>query len=397
MNLKLIALSCLFLSSQISYLYGSVAPIVILFGFFLCLLLLLSGNIKSKYTLGEWFGLFLYSSMLALSVALFFWGEYGPFPPRTLYLTAIVQFLIFILLLNLNDSEINGAKNIVLISLLIELFVVLGQFSFVSYGFGFEQKNEIDFIGIGGTMHNPNNTSVSIASMFFAVYIWSVTVKKHGTLYWAITLLTCFGVFYTLSRTAFYFLLVFLLVAVVNKYYVASFKKRLLMVFIVGVMAFLCTSYFVYLNGVVSQGSNELVGRSYDRIFSVVNIDSDDSVAFRLVSYVRLLDNIFNLGIGSFSDLNYFVFFEHGDDPLAKVNPHAFIPEYSFLFGYMGLFVSVGLVLYHSTVVFLNKNVDVLFRLVCIMAIIFFQSVPSSILVNPIFFAPFFLISKVRK
>ena len=63
----------------------------------------------------------------------------------------------------------------------------------------------------------------------------------------------------------------------------------------------------------------------------------------------------------------------------------------------MGLFVSVGLVLYHSTVVFLNKNVDALFRLVCIMAIIFFQSVPSSILVNPIFFAPFFLISKVRK
>ena len=89
MNLKLIALSCLFLSSQISYLYGSVAPIVILFGFFLCLLLLLSGNIKAKYTLGEWFGLFLYSSMLALSVALFFWGEYGPFPPRTLYLTEI--------------------------------------------------------------------------------------------------------------------------------------------------------------------------------------------------------------------------------------------------------------------------------------------------------------------
>ena len=55
----------------------------------------------------------------------------------------------------------------------------------------------------------------------------------------------------------------------------------------------------------------------------------------------RLIESLGSLGFGSLSDQNYGEFFQPLDPLLATINPHSYMVEMSFLFGYPGLLLAL--------------------------------------------------------
>ena len=68
-----------------------------------------------------------------------------------------------------------------------------------------------------------------------------------------------------------------------------------------------------------------------------------------------------------------------------KINPHVFFSEYSFLFGYLGFFVSIGLWLVLILKLIKNNTLNGLLKFPIVLSIILLQAVPSSVLVIIVF------------
>jgi hypothetical protein len=127
-------------------------------------------------------------------------------------------------------------------------------------------------------------------------------------------------------------------------------------------------------------GDSDGVVRSVNRVLSLGDVESDSSIGFRLTSHLRLFENITQLGVGTFSDSNYFNFFRSDDFWLMNINPHSYLVEYSFLFGNNGFALILLVFIFILSKILLNFEIRIIFRIVAAIGLIFIQAVPSSML-----------------
>lgn len=335
--------------------------------------------------------------MLVLSICLYFFGD-PSYSERNLIVPAILQIVLFIITLNLirNREEF---KKIALIFAAVSFFesiIVIGQFLYSNTGFGFEKMIEDQYSRylVSGSMGNPNNSAALIGLLSSAVTVFLVLNGKKNIAYIYIFLVFP-ALFITLSRTMMLYLFFNLIAVFVHQSssafdYKISHKFKLASILAIATIVFVTYSLFERFS------DSDTILRSINRLGSIGNIANDESMHFRWIVVNRFFENIFNLGYGSFSDLNYFRYFKSDDGLLMKINPHSYIVEYSFLFGYLGLFV-VGFIFSYSIFGLLRSNIELPFKILFIFGILFIQAVPSSLLTSIYFFIPFIYVAALNR
>lgn len=380
-----ISFSLLILYPQANFLMPGFGKLLFGFGVFLFVLGWRGGNFISHGFL-KYIGLFF--AFLLMHCLLFLFGQAGDFPPRPLYLTGIAV-LVLLFSASILSASIDGflwVSRSVMICLAVELFIVISQFTYLTYGFGLAPKEDESLLTgfLTGSYGNPNNVAVMITLQVFVLYKTGFLMRQPILSNFVI--FSAFGaVFLTMSRTCFVLFSVFILI-----YYIFDKKggqKNIKLIsaarsVLAVALASLAVWYFNYMD---SSGDSIVWGRSLERLMTVSDIGSDDSVDFRWVSHMRLIENLDNLGFGSFSDFSYHKFFHSYDFWLMKVNPHSFLVEMAFLYGYVGFVLALA---FMSFVVFdlIKSGLSTNFFLLFVVSFVFFQMIPSSVLGNPVFF-----------
>jgi hypothetical protein len=275
--------------------------------------------------------------------------------------------------------------------LVVEIGVVGLQFTYISYGVGLAPSDDAArVLWIEGGYGNPNNVALVLA-MLLMVLVISGYVRMLSLFGAALVVATLMAVFVTLSRTALVFLVLFLAGAVLAPKLqhlsittLARAVRRVLLAMVVLGAALLV---LLQRSDVITNLEDlAVVERSLTRVATLSELDQDAGVEFRVLVTLRLIEALDSLGFGSLSDRNYGEFFQAGDDPLATVNPHSYVAEMSFLFGYPGLFMSLAfLVVVIWRILSMRGSRRVLFVLFVISAL-FFQMVPSSLFTLDIYF-----------
>lgn len=358
---------------------------------------LVMGEIKLKHSRENWWLIGLIGCMVVLGALLLFFGSPGEFKGRNLFLYGIVQLALIMITLDLMKNVYfqRVVFNIFLIVIMLESVIIMGQFSFLTFGFGFSKIVEYDndYGLLTGSMGNPNDSAAYLGLLLFSSTAYLVLLGKKRAAY-LLLFLGLPAIFFTLSRTmlVFWVLNLFAIFLTDSKFSKNSLSDRIKSVSFVIFLAGL--SYFVFLY--LEYAQSDVISRALLRASSLGEAKDDNSIEFRFISHYRLFENILNLGLGTFSDLNYYKFFYSSDPWLMKVNPHSYLVEYSFLFGYLGFFVIVGLFVFFVRKILLNKNLPIFFRWVACIGVFFIQAVPSSLLASFYFFVPFVFLWKMR-
>lgn len=322
--------------------------------------------------------------LFILSLILRAVGVSGDFTPRPLFLHSLALIVMLMVAAVLNRTPLlrSRALGVVLIVFVVEILIIFLQFSYITWGYGFAPRSDLaDQAGVlTGSYGNPNNVAV-LVGLFLLLLVQKNVVERN---FFGVVLFAAAGIaiFLTLSRTVlvvYVTMVIYFLVkksggSSVGRFGFSFCAALLILVFVVS--GLLDAGVF---------GKNVVLDRSIDRMASIAAIEQDQSVDFRVVSVKRLWGNYFGLGMGTFSDLNYGRYFESYDSWLAKVNPHSFVAEISFLFGYFGLFFALLLFLFLFRDSYLQSG-SLLFAAYFILVFAFFQSVPSSVLAIPAFF-----------
>lgn len=336
-----------------------------------------------------------------LSLILPFKGGQSYSAQRNIPLFSFMQFLSVILLFNLSKNSQSQYRIflVLLLVFLFEVFIVLGQFTFISFGFGLQPPlDSAEYEGlITGSLGNPNNSATLIGLLTLSTTAYLIINKKFYTAY-LILIISLTAIFLTLSRTMLTIWALNLIAVIIsNKNYntkhdANQYNKWLLLFAPLIVISIITTAYLS-----LNIDQSDVYLRSIERVISLSDAENDESINFRLTSHIRLVENITNLGFGSLSDLNYSNYFESYDPWLMKVNPHSYIAEFSFLFGLPGLvsISSIFIFLFHQII---NKSkLNFSFKALSCFALFFSQSVPSSLVNSVYFFIPFVYIWLIKK
>jgi hypothetical protein len=396
-NLKALALIMIIGSHQLGYLASGGSLILVIIGVFTGVVILTHERISFKSS--DLFLLLLFAMMTFLGVILFVINANEEVRSRPIFFISIAQLFALLLVISL-ARDTDGMKKLMLVLCLlivIEGLVVVGQFTYLTYGVGFSKiiTNEEDPGFISGTLGNPNNSAAMIGLLTF---ILSAYYDHRGNKNIALMVLfmSLIPVFLTLSRTMLIFWalnLLCLLLSDINK--IKLVKGEGLSFSFLGVSVFLICIYFII--NLIENGNSDVIVRSVNRVLSLGDVESDSSIGFRLTSHLRLFENITQLGVGTFSDSNYFYFFRSDDFWLMNINPHSYLVEYSFLFGNIG-FALISLVFISILLkIFLNFEIQIIFRIVAAIGLIFIQAVPSSMLTEIYFLISFIIFTKIEK
>ncbi len=275
--------------------------------------------------------------------------------------------------------------------LVIEVSIVALQAAFLIYGIGFAPTvgDSIQDNLLEGSYGNPNNAAV-VLGLVLMLLITSGYLRLSSFLGALLTTVVLAALFVTLSRTVLIVVVLFLLVVSLwprlDGHLLVRWLRNLrhalpsLLVLGLGVFALMRWSPIADLT---EAGVFE---RSFERVGTLSVLDQDDSVDFRVMSTLRLVQNLDEIGFGTLSDSNYGAFFEAQDPWLATTNPHSYIVEMSFLFGYPGLLLSASfLTLAALRILHVNPEQRLLASLLA-LAVLAFQMVPSSLFPLGLFF-----------
>ncbi len=332
--------------------------------------------------------------MAVMGLLLLIFGEEGHFKSRNLFLWAILQLAAIssLMAISHNRYQLVRIVKVIFTLVLIEIVIILDQFLMISYGVGFSKISEHNetLAMVTGSMINPNDSAAYIGIMLLALTAFYSTNSENGKS--ILLLIIAFpAIFLTLSRTILAFWILNLLAVIMcTQRPIWNFVKLII----------LCSATLLLFNIIFNSlviFDLGVVMRSIERILSFGEIHNDESIDFRIVSHLRLWQNFSNLGLGTFSDLNYKKFFNYGDPWLMTINPHSFLVEYSFLFGYFGLLTVLILFSILIKGVVLNEDLPISFKVISVFAILFIQAVPSSIMSMSFYIMPFLIISKIVK
>lgn len=379
-NLLLVAFFLFLFSVQANFFWTGASRVFYALGFVAALMGLASRAIRK-----DWFLYVLIFSLLFLLTALVpFFGQNGEMASRSLYFYSFTLVFMVLVASAVNENEENrsSALNLIHLSLWVEILVVLLQFSYLTWGVGLVPKTEFaeNTKFITGSFGNPNNVAVVIVLYVLLLINKGSLVRRASTS--ILLALAAVAIFLTLSRTAFVVYATLLVYFFLKDRQGERLGKGLI------------SGYFVLvlLAGVLFGAANSLktsdsmvIERSLTRLETLSAVGEDESVAFRFISMTRLAQAIDRLGLGTMSDLNYRSFFDSSDLWLAQVNPHSFIVEMSFLFGYPGLVIALLLfVVMFIHLVRINKSLVLGSYIGAVFVL--FQSVPSSVMAFPLFF-----------
>lgn len=336
-------------------------------------------------------GYFIAFGMFGLFVQLL--GDLPPGMPPTRPLFFYALTTLALVLSGLVIVRDRGGREFVLsvlcTLLVVEIAIVGLQFSHMSYGVGLAPGQDAmrDHL-IEGSYGNPNNVAVVLAMLLMVLIMAGyVRMSMVGATLVAATLV---ATFVTLSRTALAVLVLFLIAAVLAPKLQSSSiaawlraARRLL-----PVLAVLGAVLLVLQRSGVMTDLEDLavIERALVRVATLPTFGQEASVEWRLVVASRLIESLDSLGFGTLSDQNYGQFFQPLDSSLAAINPHSYLAEMSFLFGYLGLFMALvflgGAVWRIVAVRSSRRLLAVLFGI----SVLFFQMVPSSVFAVDIFF-----------
>lgn len=356
----------LFLFSYIAlYFFGPLGHILNVLAILLLIFSLVTFRIRSIYKIKDIYIIFILFLMMTLAVILNLSGSVSLSVDRTLFLyISIIGFFSVLMIFNSNETSV---FKLIVFLFGFEFFTIILQFTYLYFGFGIQPKVDLGYVTTQGLSINPNNTAVLILLYYF--YLTNVFIENEKLfLYYLFSLMAFIMLLLLLSRTVLIFFIFFFVLTLI---YLLKNNKLInsiliLLISFIGVFIFFNVNLSEYLK--------------FDKLASINQLSSDESTSFRYISLMRLIENFNNLGMGSFSIGDYGRFYEFYDDPLLKINPHMFLSEYSFLFGYMGFFLVFGLFLLLIYSLIKNKSVNPLFKIPLICSILFIQAVPSSVL-----------------
>gem|GEM_PF-3433795 len=334
--------------------------------------------------------LLLFSFLLTMLLSIFGEGDEG----RSLVAAFLVQIALFFLVADLLKSSWGRecVAQIFLAVILVEFFIVFLQFTYLTYGFGLLPASRDDvFLGVTGSQANPNNTATFVGVMSIAVSLYSLYSRKYKTLLVVLVLSSVLS-WLALSRTV--LILVCMNVIFCAWYYMRQSQRGSFLGFIsrastlVFIVAISAIIFFISVVGT----ENDVVERSLERAVSLLSIEEDQSVGFRFVVLQRFFESIPLLGLGTFEDLSYQVFFYPEDPSLMSINPHSLIVEFSFLFGYVGLFVVVSLFSLLVYLIMFKTSLPVFLKVFVCFSLLLSQAVPSSLLAQVYYYLPFVFI-----
>lgn len=369
-----------FVSSQINFIFPGALELAYILIFIFSLVVMSGGEIEKV-----WFKyIILFFVIFVLSLIVYFYGGRGDLPPRPLFVYSFLLVCLFFVGANLNRSEIlrERAFDVVRFSLCFEVFIVFAQFSYLEWGVGLAPRAEnAEWSGsLTGSYGNPNNVSVIIVlTVLFLIVVKKIRFDIFG---FGVLLASGGAVLILLSRTALIGYLTVFFYFFLKESYLVNFKLsgKFLRVF---VLAIICGVLAV---GVNLEGfESNVIARSVAKFSTINALVEDQSTEFRVLSSVRLVENIGRLGFGTMSDLNYGKFFASYDSPLAKMNPHSFIVEISFLFGYVGLVISIIFFCFLFYDIY-SGSVSFVFSCYVMVLFLLFQFVPSTVFRLPMFF-----------
>lgn len=304
---------------------------------FISSLIVFSEAIKPSFMLyRDWISVFSFMPYTLLASYYYLNNPYDGKILSTYFLTILfIPFFVFIFLrlskYYPSEEFYNFILRIIIVFLIGQLIVCVGQITTYILGFGFRVSSEyMDSSMVTGTYFNSNDLAAIILILSYCFTRLEFTVKNNiRIIIWVVVFLL---LIVTGSRSALTLtLMVFLLsrkINIINSLSISLF-------FIVSI--FLTNFLFINTN-------NDVVGRIVSRLETLHNIyqngiNDDGSMNLRIESYIHFLKNFKNLGLGSGEINNYYKFSNNAnfDSWLMFQNPHSLIVEIGYWLGWGGL------------------------------------------------------------
>jgi hypothetical protein len=304
---------------------------------------------------------------------------------------ALAEFYMALLIIHKREdaSFHRFLRFVIVIAFLMEASIALLQYSFFQTGFGLKPVNEEyeAFFMISGSYFNGNDLSVFLATAFFIIY-YSFRKIINGYLMYILMLAVSILLFIANSRSVMALYLFFVLAHAFRQ--LKGARSGLLPTILVCV-ALIVGGNFLYERSLESGG--ETIDKKIERMVAMADMAHDESIQDRSIAYYRFAESLPTLGIGTFEMNNYDRYYESYDFNLLKKNPHNFIIEMSFLYGWLGLAASLLLMGSIIKTIFTNRTYTAFDKLLLVSALLLFVGVPSGILKIPCFFVYFTMIA----
>lgn len=297
-----------------------------------------------------------------------------------------VIFFTWISVQNLRAANAQFLNNTILIYLLIELIIVIGQFSTMTLGYGFRVSEEYPTM-LTGTQANANNLATICIGALLSYTLLSARERAMKTIFvWTIVLAL---LILLASRSA-------LVLAAVTALLVP--KKQRVPLLAAGLLG---VAFAAFTGFSLSESSSlDALSRIFDRLNSFVSMADqgilmDSSMNLRFESYLHYLRNIFNLGAGTGAFGDYMDFFREApfDHTLMSRNPHSLIIEISYWMGYVGLGAFIAFVVFAFFEGTRNPSISTIAILIFIVA----AQIPSSVMGTPLIFFFFLIAAEASK
>ena len=323
-------------------------------------------------------------------------GQKTSFSTRLLFPYAAIQIILFLIAFSGSntESQLKGLNRSLMVYLAVEFIIIIGQFLYLATGHGFAPQpgDDSTFYGITGSKGNPNDTAMiySILTLYLSIYAINYSNRTQALLLTTSAIIVCA---LTLSRTVTVIttLNLFLITyySIVRHPKTKPTKTYQTLWFASTASLFLVFAFWAHSMQYI-EGS-QVLQRSLQRIETMGSLADDSSVLFRLTVLQRLAESLPRLGIGTFSDLDYSLFFQPSDHSLMTTNPHSLIAEFSFLFGWPGLILISSYFLIISYLVAFKTTLSFISKTLIIFSFFLTQSVPSSLLDDHTFFLIFIM------
>jgi hypothetical protein len=390
--LQLLAFLLLIGSTQLQYFLPLGRGPIVFFGMFVFIVqACLFFEKDTKFEIAELgiIGLMIYG--LALTCILLTYELFIGAQTRYLPIFWVSQIFIFFILNNIiKNKKFTPLVLVISLILILEIVIILGQFS-KNLGYaGFDKIVEVenDKHALTGSMTNPNDSAIFLMCLSLSlVYIYVFQNKKYKALAWSILVIPIF--FIAGSRTVIV-IAALNLIGILIWFFLRKDLDKWIKVGLSFAVFTLIFYLFNFLN--LDQDTEGVALRAFERISRLEDALNDDSILFRFTVHQRLFDNIWNLGMGTFTDLKYGEFFLAVDDPLMKINPHSHLAEMSFLFGYFGLIYVVIFYLILLKSIIKDKYLGLPLKITFLLALLAMQAVSSSNMQAYYLYMPFIII-----
>lgn len=394
-NFSILSFFILLASTQLQYLLSINRSLIVTFGLLLFIMSIFNSEYKRNIKLHE---LYIYSTLLyglGLTSILFAIELIAKTSTRYLPIFWITQLVLTVIIFKeFTANRFEHLTWVLIITFMLETLIVMGQISYRAGYIGFEKVVDIenDVHAITGSMTNPNDFSSQLLIIALSIiYIAIMKNERYKVLFACLAMLPMAyaGGSRTIIMIAIGCAVIFFLWYIANKK--TGFLESLFACIFIAVAILFTYSLAIELE------TDNLLSRTAERLDALQDISFDESIDFRLIALRRLYENFFNLNFGTFSDLQYGVFFTSRDHPLMKNNPHSLIVELSFLFGYAGFAFVLFFFGLMSWGILKNKNMNILNKFIFLVSLFAIQAVSASNMQAYYLFIPFLLIYSSSK